>query len=35
MTLTREFDFTGVTGPIEFSYWTWYDLEKGLRLPLP
>lgn len=28
-TLTREFDFTGVTGPLTFSYWTWYDLEKG------
>ncbi len=28
-TLTREFDFTSVTGPIDFSYWTWYDLEKG------
>ena len=29
MTLTREFDLTAVSGPIEFSYWTWYDLEKG------
>jgi len=29
VTLTREFDFTGVTGPIQMSYWTWYDLEKG------
>ena len=29
MTLTREFDFTGKTGPIEFSYWTWYDIEEG------
>ena len=28
MTLTREFDFTGVTGPIEFSYWTWYLIEE-------
>jgi immune inhibitor A len=27
MTLTREFDFSGVTGPIEMSYSTWYDLE--------
>jgi hypothetical protein len=27
--LTREFDFGSVTGPIEFSYWTWYDLEQG------
>ncbi len=29
MTLTREFDLTGVKGPVNFSYWTWYDLEKG------
>jgi hypothetical protein len=29
MTLTREFDFTGVTGRIELSYWTWYDIEEG------
>ena len=28
-TLTREFDFSGVSGPLDFSYWTWYDLEKG------
>ena len=28
MTLTREFDFTGVTGPIELSYWTWYEIEE-------
>jgi len=28
MTLTREFDFTAVSAPITFSYWTWYDLEK-------
>lgn len=28
MTLTREFDLTGVSGPLEISYWTWYDLEK-------
>ncbi len=28
MTLTREFDFTGVSAPIEISYRTWYDLEK-------
>lgn len=28
MTLTREFDLTGVSGPVEISYWTWYDLEK-------
>jgi len=29
MTLTREFDFTDVTGRIELSYWTWYDIEEG------
>ena len=28
MTLTREFDLTGVTGPVEISYWTWYDIEE-------
>ena len=28
MTLTREFDFTQVSGPIELSYHTWYDLEE-------
>jgi immune inhibitor A len=28
MTLTREFDFTNVTSPINFSYSTWYDIEK-------
>lgn len=28
MTLTREFDLTGVSGPVEISYWTWYDLEE-------
>ena len=28
MTLTRSFDFTGVSGAIEMSYWTWYDLEQ-------
>ena len=27
MTLTHEFDFTNVSGPIEFSYRTWYDIE--------
>jgi len=27
MRLTREFDFTNITGPITFTYWTWYDLE--------
>ncbi len=28
MTLTREFDFTNVNGPIEISYWTWYEIEE-------
>jgi hypothetical protein len=28
MTLTREFDLTGVSGPVAISYWTWYDIEE-------
>jgi hypothetical protein len=28
MTLTREFDFTDVSGEIELSFRTWYDIEK-------
>jgi hypothetical protein len=28
MTLTREFDFTDVSGPITFSFRTWYDIEE-------
>lgn len=28
MTLTRTFDFSDVSGPLTFNYWTWYDLEK-------
>jgi hypothetical protein len=28
MTLTREFDFSDQSGPLTFSYWTWYDLEE-------
>ncbi len=28
MTLTREFDFTNVSAPIEISYWMWYDIEE-------
>jgi immune inhibitor A len=28
MKLTREFDFTQVTGPITLSYRTWYDIEE-------
>jgi immune inhibitor A len=26
--LTREFDFSNITGPIQMTYDTWYDLEK-------
>ncbi len=29
MQLTREFDLRSVTGPVELSYWTWYDIEEG------
>ena len=29
ITLTREFDFSNVTGSLDFSYWTWYDIEAG------
>ncbi|HEX9028057.1 MAG TPA: hypothetical protein VF823_02705, partial [Anaerolineales bacterium] len=29
MTLTRSFDFSNVSGPLTFSYWTWYDIEKN------
>jgi len=28
MTLTRQFDLTGVSAPVSFTYWTWYDLEN-------
>ena len=28
MTLTREFDFTNVSGPITISYQTWFDIEQ-------
>ncbi len=28
MTLTREFDFTQVSGPLTLTYRTWYDLEQ-------
>jgi hypothetical protein len=28
MTLTRTFDFTGQSGAISLSFWTWYDLEE-------
>lgn len=29
MTLTHNFDFSKLSGPIQLSFWTWYDLEKG------
>jgi hypothetical protein len=29
MTLTREFDFTNVNGPITLSYQTWYNIEEN------
>jgi len=29
MSLTREFDFAGQSGPLTLSYWTWYDIEEG------
>ncbi len=29
MQLTRTFDLTSVSGPVEFKYWTWYDIEEG------
>ncbi|HVM72499.1 MAG TPA: hypothetical protein VMT91_12130 [Anaerolineales bacterium] len=28
MTLTHQFDLSGVSGPVSMSYWTWFDLEK-------
>jgi len=28
MRLAREFDLTGISSPIELSYWIWYDIEK-------
>jgi len=28
MTLTQQFDLSQVSGPIPFTYWTWYDIEK-------
>lgn len=28
MTLSREFDLTGLSGTIEMDFWHWYDLEK-------
>jgi hypothetical protein len=29
MTLSHDFDFSGVSGPINMSYRTWYDIESG------
>jgi immune inhibitor A len=29
MTLTRSFDFRGVSRPIVLEYWTWYEVEDG------
>lgn len=29
ITLTREFDFSKVSDSLDFSYWTWYDIEAG------
>jgi immune inhibitor A len=28
MTLSQTFDFSGQTGSLDMSYWTWYDLEE-------
>jgi len=28
MTLTRSFDFRDQSGPLTFTYWTWFDIEK-------
>ncbi len=28
MTLTQKFDFSSHTGPLTFSYWTWFDVEQ-------
>jgi hypothetical protein len=29
MMLTREIDLSGVSAPVELTYWTWYDIEEG------
>jgi immune inhibitor A len=29
MTLTHPFDFANLSGPLNLTYWTWYDLEDG------
>jgi hypothetical protein len=28
MTLTHQFDLSGVASPVSMDYWTWYDIEK-------
>jgi hypothetical protein len=28
MTLTHDFDFSRISGPLSLSYWTWFDLEN-------
>ncbi len=28
-TLTHSFDFSAVSGPVDITYWTWYDIEKN------
>jgi len=28
MRLSRKFDLTEISGPVELSYWTWYDIEE-------
>lgn len=28
MTLSREFDLTYVSAPVEMNYWTWFDIER-------
>jgi hypothetical protein len=28
MTLTHQFDLSGISGPVSMNYWTWYDIEK-------
>jgi len=29
MMLTRTFDLTSATSPVELTYWVWYDIEQG------
>jgi hypothetical protein len=28
LTLTQEFDLSGIDGPVSLRYWTWYDIEQ-------